>query len=370
MVTEKYIFYPAWIRTVGPGLALASLLSALIVVAASHGLVSTGLALGLLVVPNLILVGFYARWLIRGCIVVKPNQVILRGYMHVIDKDGHRRKAYIKQYVPRTEWRSISVEGLFFPAVTWNRYGETFVFGYVSRPHLLRKLLATPHAAFDKTLTLSPPLMFFIGSTKRLGAAVSAGTEAVARLFPGTRPHLTAITRWALHAARRAVYAIGKRLVTLSGGSRPPAVEYARFVAFCQRYLLDRRAADAKSERISFYMQTLEQACIVLPWTAGPQADDYFPWVLHPAIHSVDDITQRIPQRTFEQRWFENVLAEIDWGDAAAGKKINANFKPDMTIPEYIDLQAKTYRTETYDGEAVSSRLSKRQPKGNTANPP
>ena len=131
MLTAKYIFYPAWIRTVGPGLALAVVLSAIIIVAASHSLVSTGLALGLLVVPNLILVGFYARWLFKGCIVVKPNQVILRGYMHVIDKNGHRRTAYIRQYVPRTEWSSLSVEGLFFPAVTWNCHGETIVFGQV-----------------------------------------------------------------------------------------------------------------------------------------------------------------------------------------------------------------------------------------------
>jgi hypothetical protein len=320
MLTEKYIFYPAWIRTVGPGLALAVLLSTVIVFATSHGLISTGLALGLLVVPNLILVGFYAGWLFRGCIVVKPNQMILRGYMLVIDKDGHRRKAYIRRYVPRTEWSSISMEGLFFPAVIWNRCDEAVVFGQVSRAYLLRKLLATPRAEFDKTLTLHPLLVFTIGSTRRLGAAVNAATEAVARRLPGTRPHLTAATRWALRATRRAIRAIGRRLVTLSGGSRPPAIEYARFVAFCQRYLLDRHAADGRSERTVFYLQTLEQASIVLPWMAGPQADDHFPWVLDPAIHSVDDITQRIPQCTFEQLWFENVLTEIDLGDTALGE--------------------------------------------------
>ena len=320
MLTEKYIFYPAWIRTVGPGLALSSLLSALIVVAAGQGLVSTGLALGLLVVPNLILAGFCARWLFRGYMVVKPNQVILRGYMHVIDKDGHRKKAYIRRHVPRAEWSSISVEGLFFPAVIWSRGDETVVFGHVGRAYLLRKLLAAPRAEFDKTLTLHPLLVFAIGVAKRLGAAINAGTETVARLLPGTRPHLTAATQWMLRATRRAIRAIGRRLVALSAGSRPPAIEYARFVAFCQRYLLDRHAADVRSERTVFYLQTLEQASIVLPWSAGPRDDDRFPWVLHPAIRSVDDITRRIPQRTFEQLWFEDVLTEIDWSDAATGE--------------------------------------------------
>ncbi len=320
MLTAKYIFYPAWIRTVGPGLALAVVLSAIIAVAASHGLVSTGLALGLLVVPNLILVGFYARWLFRGCIVVKPNQVILRGYMHVIDKNGHRRTAYIRQYVPRTEWSSLSVEGLFFPAVTWNRPGETIVFGQVSRPYLLRKLLAAPRAEFDETLALHPLLVLLVGTTKRLGAAINTGVEAIARLIPGTRPHLTAATRWMLRATRRATHAIGRRLVALSGGSRSLAIEYACFVAFCRRYLLDRRTTDVKSERAAFYLQTLEQTRIVLPRTVGPQANDDSIWILHPSIRSVDDITRRIPQRTFERLWFENVLKDIDLSDGAAGE--------------------------------------------------
>jgi hypothetical protein len=320
MLTEKYIFYPAWIRTVGPGLALAILLSAIIVVAASQGLVSTGLALGLLVVPNLILVGFCARWLFKGCIVVKPNQVVLRGYMHVIDKDGHCKRAYIRQYVPRSEWSSISLEGLLFPTVTWNHQGDTIVFGQVSRPYLLRKLLTAPRAEFDNTLTLHPLLVFFIGTAKRLGIAISAGMEAITRLIPGPCPRLTAATYWTLRVTRRVTHAIGRRLVMLSGESRSLAIEYARFVAFCQRYLLDKHATEVRSERATFYLQTLEQARIVFPWTAGPQADEMSPWMLHPAIHSVEDITRRITQRTFEQLWLETVLMGIGLSDSATGE--------------------------------------------------
>jgi hypothetical protein len=313
------------VRTVGPGLALAVLLSAIVVVAASQGLVSTGLALGLLVVPYLILFGFCARWLFKGCIVVKPNQVILRGYMHVIDKEGHRKTAYIRQYVPRAEWNSISVEGLFFPAVTWSRYGETIIFGHVSRAYLLRKLLAAPRAEFDRTLPLSPLLVFFVGTAKRLGAAINTGIEAIARLIPGTRPHLTATMRWVLRATRRAAHAIGRRLVALSVGSRSVAIEYARFVAFCRRYLLDQCSTEIRGERAAFYLQTLGQAHIVLPrtygpLTYGPQANDDNIWMLHPSIHSVDDITRRIPQHTFEKLWFENVLRNIDVSDVTAGE--------------------------------------------------
>ena len=58
----------------------------------------------------------------------------------------------------------------------------------------------------------------------------------------------------------------------------------------------------------------------MLPRTVGPQANDDSIWVLHSSIHSVDDITRRIPQRTFEQLWFENVLKDIDLGEGAAGE--------------------------------------------------
>ena len=329
MLTEKYIFYPGWLWTVGPGLALAVLLSAIIVIAASQGLVSTGLALGLLVVPNLILVGFCARWLFQGCIVVKPNQVILRGYMHIIDKKGHRKRAYIRQYVPRTEWSSISVEGLFFPTVTWTHHGVTIIFGQVGRAYLLRKLLAAPRAEFDRTLPLNPLLACAIGTTKRFGAAVDTGIETIAGLIPGTRPHLTAATRWVQRTTRRATRAIGRRLVTLCGGSRSVTIEYARFVAFCRQFLLDKRSTELRSERAIFYLQALGQAQIVLPrtydplsygpQTVGQQTNDDSIWMLHPSIHSVDDITRRIPQRTFEQLWLENVLRNIDTNDAKAG---------------------------------------------------
>jgi hypothetical protein len=54
-----------------------------------------------------------------------------------------------------------------------------------------------------------------------------------------------------------------------------------------------------------FYWKILRDACVVY----GPAPST---WMLHPRIQSVDDITRRIPQRTFEQRWFEKLLQDID----------------------------------------------------------
>ena len=100
--------------------------------------------------------------------------------------------------------------------------------------------------------------------------------------------------------------------MTVSGGSGTLALEYARFVAFCRHYLLGRRLAVVKGDLGSFYWKTLQESCVV--YGQAPST-----WMLHPHIQSVDDITRRIPQRTFERMWFENLLCDLDVGEQSRG---------------------------------------------------
>lgn len=304
MLTIKHVFRPDWMRTVGPGLILAMLLSASIVVATNHELVSPGVALRLHLVPNGVLLGFCASWLLKGSIVVKPNQVVLQGWTKVIDQEGRRKYVQIRQAVPRSEWDSLAIEGLFYATVTWSHDGKTIVFERLSRPDLLRKLLAAPAGPFDGILSLGPLPLVLMGLAKALKLAIGLGIAAITRLCPSARPVLDAAARWAFRQARRGIRTLGVYLVTLFGGSRSLALEYARFVAFCRHYLLGRRLAVVHGDLASFYWKTLQRACVVY----GPAPST---WVLHPYIQSVDDIKRRIPQRTFERMWFENLFQDL-----------------------------------------------------------
>ena len=312
MLTNKHVFRPAWMRTVGPGLILAMLFSTGIVFVTNREMISPGVALRLHLVPNLVLLGFCTRWWLQGSIVVKPNQVVLQGWTKVVDSEGRKRLAPTRQYIPRSEWSSITVKGLFFATVTWSHEGETVVFERLGRPDLLRKLLAAPAARFDSLLSLGPLPLALIALAKALKLVIGKGIAAVARLYPPARPYLNAVARWALCQTRRAIRSLGVHLVALSGGSRSLALEYARFVAFCRHYLLGRRLAVVTGDLASFYWRTLQQACVV--YGQAPSS-----WMLHPHIQSVDDIKQRIPQRAFERMWFENLLRDIDAGDVTRG---------------------------------------------------
>jgi hypothetical protein len=323
MLTEKYVFRPAWMRTVGPGLALAMLLAAAIVVAANHGLISPGLALRLHLVPNLVLLGFCTRWHLQGSVVVKPNQVVLQGWARVIDGWGRSRPVQIRHVVPRDEWGAIAVDGLFFATVTCAREGETIVVERLGRPDLLRKLLAAPSARYDSLLPLGPLPLALIVLARVLKLAIGAAIGAVARLCPAARPHLVAAAQWALRHARRAIRTLGVHLVALSGGSSSLTLEYARFVAFCRHYLLGRRLAVVRGDLAAFYWKTLREACVV--YGQAPST-----WILHPRVQSVEDIKQRIPQRAFERMWFDNLLQDIDSVALGPGEpiRIRAIFHP------------------------------------------
>jgi hypothetical protein len=305
MLTEKYVFRPAWLRTVGPGLVLAMLISALIVVATNHEVISPGVALRLHLVPNLVLLGFCARGQLQGSVVVKPNQVVLQGWAKVTGRRGRSRLVQIKHAVPRDEWGTIAVDGLFTATVTCACEGGTIVVERLGRPDLLRKLLAAPSARYDSLLPLGPLPLALIVLAKALKLAIAAGIAAVARLCPAARPHLTAAARWTLGLMRRAIRTLGVHLVALSGGSSSLALEYARFVAFCRHYLLGRRLAVVKGDLAAFYWKTLREACVV--YGQAPST-----WMLHPRVQSIEDIKQRIPQRAFERMWFDNLLQDID----------------------------------------------------------
>jgi hypothetical protein len=202
--------------------------------------------------------------------------------------------------------------------VTWSREEETIVLEQLGRPDLLRKLLAAPAAPFDSLLSLGPLPLALLALAKALKLLIGRGIAGIAHLYPPARPHLDAVARWALCQTRRTVRALGVHLVALSGGSGSLALEYARFVAFCRHYLLGRRLSAAKGDLAAFYWQTLREACVV--YGQAPSA-----WMLHPHIQSVDDITRRIPQRTFKRLWFENLLHDLDAGDGTDGDWMPGN---------------------------------------------
>jgi hypothetical protein len=308
MLTNKHIFRPAWLRTIGPGLFLAMLLSAAIVLAATRGLISPDVALRMHLIPNGLLLAFCGRWLLQGSVVVKPNQVVLQGWARTVDREGRKRFVQIQQSIPRSEWSSITVKGLFYATVTWSSEEETIVFERLGRPDLLRKLLAAPAARFDSLLSLGPLPLALLALAKALKLLIGRGMAGIAHLHPPARPYLDAVARWALCQTRHMVHAVGVHLVALSGGSGSLALEYARFVAFCRHYLLGRRLAVVKGDLGSFYWKALREACVV--YGQAPST-----WMLHPHIQTVDDITQRIPRRTFERMWFENLLHDLDAGD-------------------------------------------------------
>jgi hypothetical protein len=313
MLTKQHIFRPAWIRTVGPGLILAMLLSAAIVLSSNYEMISPSIALRLHLVPNLVLLGACARWLLQGSIVVKPNQVVLQGWTKVVDREGRKRYVQIRRSIPRSEWNSIAVKGLFFASVTWSDEGETIVLERLGRPDLLRKLLVVPAGPFDSLLSLKPLPLLLVALIQVLKLATVRAIAAIGRLCPQSSPYLNAAARWALRQARHAIRVLGVHLVTLTGGSRSTALEYARFVAFCRHYLMGRRLAVVKDERASFYWRILKEACVIYGYASSE-------WILHPRIQSLDDITERIPQRTFERMWFENLLQDVDIGNLGQGR--------------------------------------------------
>ena len=210
MLTNKHIFRPAWMRTIGPGLILAMLLSATIVFATNHEMISPGVALRLHLIPNGVLFGFCARWLLHGSIVVKPNQVVLQGWTKMVDREGRKRYTQLRRFVPRSEWSTITVKGLFFATVTWSHEGETVVFERLGRPDLLRKLLAAPAARFDSLMSLGPLPLALLALAKALKLAIGWGFGAVARLYPRRTSASSTpwrVGRFARHAAPFAPWA-------------------------------------------------------------------------------------------------------------------------------------------------------------------
>jgi hypothetical protein len=142
MLIKKYTFRPAWLLFVGPGLLLAMLLAAGVIVSAHRGMISAPVALRLHLLPNLVLAAFYACWRTEGRLVLKPNQVVLQGWAKVKPESGRARRAYVQRHVPRSEWHTLHVSGLLLGTVTWtDGKGTTIVLRHLSRAMLLKQLL-------------------------------------------------------------------------------------------------------------------------------------------------------------------------------------------------------------------------------------
>ena len=195
MLTLKHVFRPACLLTLGPRSILAMLLSASIVVATNYGLVAPDVALRLHLVSGGVLLVLCLCWWLEGSVVVKPNQVILQGWTKVVDGWGRKRVVPIRESVPRCEWRSLTVTGQFFATVIWCHDGKVVVFERLSRPDLLRKLLAAPEAQFDSMPSLRPLPLALVALARALKLAIGKGIAEVARWVPPARTHLDAAAR-------------------------------------------------------------------------------------------------------------------------------------------------------------------------------
>jgi len=229
MLTKKYVFRPAWLLYAGPGLLLAMLLAAAVVLAADRGLISTHTALGLQVVPNLILAAFCRRWSVAGRAEVKPNQVVLQGRAIVLDQNGRARRAYVRHHIPKSEWHTLQVSGLLLATLTWTRPGETIVLERLSQPYLLRHLL---HA--ERRAWASPSLTQRLYTRRARGLALlrafallrlfcHAGLALVRRLHPRAAPGLERAVQHCLRHARRLFCALRELPAQLS--RRPLYIE-------------------------------------------------------------------------------------------------------------------------------------------------
>ena len=302
MSTRTQVFRSAWILSVGPRLAAAVALAVLIFKVNDSGLVSHRLGLWLYFVPILILAYAHLRWLLRGHIAVTRRQIVFRGWVRKRDEDGNTKWIHTRRMVPRSEWGSITVEGLIFPNVTWEKFGDSFVFERVGRPRRLCALLRSSEDTFDEGLSLgmlAVIALLFIGLAKTLKLLVET--------LKWSWPHLRATGSWVLRRARQGLRTTQRQLTVTADQALSPASEYSRFIAFCQNEVFAAGLLQARNRQAILYMEILEQAHILHRRVNGRVV-----WRLHPRIQSIEDITSRISQRTFEQARFRALLAEVD----------------------------------------------------------
>ena len=209
MLTKKYVFRPAWLLFAGTGLLLAMLLAAGVVLVASRGLIPASTALGLHLIPNLVLAAFCVRWLATGHVVVKPNQVVIQGWAKVLAENGRARHAYVRRHVPRSEWHTLQVSGLLLATLTWTHQGETIVLRHLGQAYLLRHLLHPQRRVWANT-SLTQRLythrargLGLLRAFALLRLVCHVGVAIVRRLYPEAAPGLERAVRRCLRRARR-----------------------------------------------------------------------------------------------------------------------------------------------------------------------
>jgi hypothetical protein len=186
--------------------------------------------------------------------------------------------------------------------VTWEKFGESFVFERVGRPRRLCALLQSSEDKFDEGLSfgaLAVIALILIGLTKVV--------KLLVEMLKWSWPYLKVAGGWMQQRARQGFRATQGQQAVTANQALSPAPEYARFLAFCQDAVLDGGLLEARNRQSVIYIEILEQARILRRRVNGR-----IEWGLYPRIQSIEDITSRISQEAFDQAWFRVLLADVD----------------------------------------------------------
>jgi hypothetical protein len=223
------------------------LLAAGVILLADRGLITVSVALGLNLVPNLVLGAFCASWLAAGHVIVTPNQVVLHGWAKVIYEDGQIRRVYLRRYIPRAQWHTLQISGLLLATVTWTDHNETIVLQHLGQTYLLKHLLHARKRIWGSS-SLTQRLyahrasgLGLLRAFALLRILFNAGISLVRRIYPKAAPGLERAARRCLRRARRLFCALRERRSRIR--HRTPQIEdlsrpdYER--AWFARLLLD-----------------------------------------------------------------------------------------------------------------------------------
>ena len=321
---NRHVFRPSWVPNLGLTL----------------GLVVGVLAFGPRLVPSLFArpsVGYvyglaaglvaatYLRWKLRGHIEIDAQQVVVKGWVSLIGPDEARHTRYVSEYIPRSLWDSIRVEGLIFPRVIVTRFSKQIVFEQVAHPRQLRRLLDAPPEAFGAEARPGVGMLMIIGlgALFRLVAGVVGRLAlSLVQLIHWARPYLGNAYRVLVRELSHRGMQLWTRFLgrpRLSQSSSGPIEhhghEYRQFLRFCQalcggqRDLVDHGPSEV-------YLQLLQRAHIV---AAG---DRDRTWTLHPRIRCVRDIELRIPEDTFMRAVFGIAVSTSNWERSTASRGV------------------------------------------------
>lgn len=293
LAKQEHIFRPAWVLYVGPGWVAATGLLVLTIKAQQSDILPLNVLKWFYLLPIAILGYAYLRWLLKGRIKVTPNEVVFRGWIKKIDQSGNTRATYLRRIIPRSQWSSIDIEGLLFPRVVWQCFGQKIVFEQVSHPRRLRRLLNQPADDFQEKqpIDLLPVLGLVVKLIGWLGCGLWNGSKWLAQQIA---PHLKRARQWVLDKVRPAPL-------------QDP--EYARFLAFCQHTLLDNGSISVLDEHAKFYLYVLNRCHI-----ASSIVNGHLEVVRRAHIQTIDDVKLRVTPAALSALWFDHLLAEANYG--------------------------------------------------------